>query len=70
MSAGRGWISDPQPAVDWHESHYSRQADRLHDAEHVCALGAVSARQCRLRMDDRGSDPIFPTVETIARGTP
>jgi hypothetical protein len=28
MSADRGWIGDPQPSVEWRDSHYSRQADR------------------------------------------
>ena len=28
MSAERGWIGDPQPSVEWRDSHYSRQADR------------------------------------------
>ena len=25
MSAERGWIGDPQPSVEWRDSHYSRQ---------------------------------------------
>jgi len=29
MSAERGWIGDPQPCVEWRDSHYSSQADRL-----------------------------------------
>lgn len=29
MSAERGWIGDPQPPKEWHDSRYSRQADRL-----------------------------------------
>jgi hypothetical protein len=29
MSAERGWIGDPQPSVEWRDSHYSRQADRI-----------------------------------------
>jgi hypothetical protein len=29
MSAERGWIGEPQPEVEWHDSHYSRMADRL-----------------------------------------
>jgi hypothetical protein len=24
MSAERGWIGDPQPPVEWRDSHYSR----------------------------------------------
>jgi len=32
MSAERGWIGDPQPSVEWHDSHYSRQADRVNAA--------------------------------------
>jgi hypothetical protein len=28
MSAERGWIGDPQPSLEWRDSHYSRQADR------------------------------------------
>jgi hypothetical protein len=33
MSAERGWIGDPQPSVEWRDSHYSRQADRM-NADH------------------------------------
>jgi hypothetical protein len=29
MSAERGWIGEPQPARQWHDSHYSREADRI-----------------------------------------
>jgi hypothetical protein len=29
VSAERGWIGDPQPARQWHDSHYSREADRI-----------------------------------------
>ena len=29
MSAERGWIGDPQPERQWHDSHYSREADRI-----------------------------------------
>jgi|GraSoiStandDraft_46_1057282.scaffolds.fasta_scaffold1224949_1 hypothetical protein len=29
MSAKRGWIGQPQPTQEWHDSHYSRQADRI-----------------------------------------
>jgi hypothetical protein len=29
MSAERGWIAEPQPARQWHDSHYSREADRI-----------------------------------------
>jgi hypothetical protein len=29
MSAERGWIGDPQPSVEWRDSHYSREADRI-----------------------------------------
>jgi hypothetical protein len=29
MSAERGGIGDPQPSVEWRDSHYSRQADRV-----------------------------------------
>jgi hypothetical protein len=29
MSAERGWIGDPPPSVEWRDSHYSRQADRI-----------------------------------------
>ena len=35
MSADRGWIGDPQPSVQWCESHYSRQADRVNAEYHV-----------------------------------
>lgn len=33
MSAKRGWIGEPQPARQWHESHYSREADRIRAAK-------------------------------------
>jgi len=36
MSAERGWIGDPQPSVEWRDSHYSRtpaEADRGDQAE-------------------------------------
>jgi hypothetical protein len=29
LSTERGWIGGPQPAREWHESHYSRMADRI-----------------------------------------
>jgi hypothetical protein len=29
MSAERGWIGDPQPEKQWHDSHYSREADSI-----------------------------------------
>jgi uncharacterized protein with PIN domain len=29
MSAEQGWIGEPQQKVQWHESHYSRMADRI-----------------------------------------
>ena len=29
MNAERGWIASPQPTVEWHQSHYSRMADRI-----------------------------------------
>jgi hypothetical protein len=29
MSAERGWIGDPQPLAEWHDSHYSRCADEI-----------------------------------------
>ena len=29
MSAERGWIGDPQPSVEWHDSHYSRMAEKV-----------------------------------------
>jgi hypothetical protein len=29
MSAERGRIGEPQPARQWHDSHYSREADRI-----------------------------------------
>jgi hypothetical protein len=29
MGAERGWIAEPQPARQWHDSHYSREADRI-----------------------------------------
>jgi hypothetical protein len=32
MTAERGWIGEPQPRVEWHESHYSREGDRRREA--------------------------------------
>ena len=29
MSAEKGWIGEPQPVEKWHDSHYSRTADRI-----------------------------------------
>jgi hypothetical protein len=29
MSAERSWIGDPQPPVEWRESHYSRTLKKL-----------------------------------------
>jgi hypothetical protein len=29
VSARQGWIFDPQPPKEWHDSHYSRQADKI-----------------------------------------
>jgi hypothetical protein len=29
MSAERGWIGDPQPPVEWRDSHYSRTLKML-----------------------------------------
>jgi hypothetical protein len=29
MSAERGWIGDPQPSVEWRDSHYSRTLQKL-----------------------------------------
>lgn len=34
MGAGRGWIGDPQPPVEWCDSHYSRQAGRANAGQH------------------------------------
>ena len=36
MSAERGWIGDPQPSVEWRDSHYSRQADRINTRPDPC----------------------------------
>ena len=29
MGAEQGWIGEPQQTVQWHDSHYSRMADRI-----------------------------------------
>jgi len=29
MSAEQGWIAEPQPVAQWHDSHFSRMADRI-----------------------------------------
>jgi hypothetical protein len=29
MGAERGWIGDPQPPMEWHDSHYSRTLTRM-----------------------------------------
>jgi hypothetical protein len=31
MTAERGWIGDPQPPVEWRESHYSRTLQKMID---------------------------------------
>lgn len=33
MSAERGWIGEPPPETEWLQSHYSRMADKIHEAE-------------------------------------
>lgn len=33
MSAEQGWIGEPQPTLQWHDSHYSRMADRIAEAQ-------------------------------------
>jgi len=37
MSAERGWIGDPQPSVEWRDSHYSRTLQKL--------IGEIQAEQ-------------------------
>jgi hypothetical protein len=37
MSAERGWIGDPQPSVEWRDSHYSRTLQNL--------IGEIQAEQ-------------------------
>ena len=44
MNAERGWIGDPQPSVEWRDSHYSRQADRY--SRQADRLN--TARQCHV----------------------
>ncbi len=37
MSAERGWIGDPQAPVEWRDSHYSREAERIAARDRVTA---------------------------------
>jgi hypothetical protein len=34
MSSEQGWIGEPQQPVQWHDSHYSRMADRIAKEQH------------------------------------
>jgi hypothetical protein len=33
MGAEQGWIGERQPSQEWHDSHYSREADRVNAEE-------------------------------------
>jgi hypothetical protein len=58
MSAERGWIGDPQPAVEWRDSHYSRQADRLSTAQyHVLPVDDL-LRALNILREAAGQDPL------------
>ena len=39
----KGWIGDPQPSVEWRDSHYYRQADRISAACLAAAPPASTA---------------------------
>ena len=44
MSARKGWIfDDPPPPSEWHDSHYSRMADRI-------SASAAEERKWRIMM--------------------
>jgi hypothetical protein len=58
MSAERGWIGDPQPSVEWRDSHYSRMADRLNAAQHHALPGDQLAVLNILRQA-AGLEPLF-----------
>ena len=59
MSAERGWIGDPQPSVEWRESHYSRQADRLNTAAQYHVLPADDPlRALNIPREAAGLDPL------------
>jgi hypothetical protein len=65
MSAERGWIVEPQPARQWHDSHYSREADRIAARESRSAnrtpFGRAKSRVAR--PDDAGSETPSATGE-------
>jgi hypothetical protein len=46
MSAERGWIGDPQPSVEWRDSHYSRTLQKIEEiqAEQVEKNAALHTR--------------------------
>ena len=64
MSAERGWIGDPQPSVEWRDSHYSRtpaEADRGDQAEQ-------EAKNAELHEIDHSHIPLLRIAEhTIGR---
>jgi hypothetical protein len=58
MSAERGWIGDPQPAVDWRDSHYSRRADRLNTAQYNALPANDRLRPLNILREAAGQDPL------------
>jgi hypothetical protein len=58
MSADRGWIGDPQPSVEWRDSHYSRQADRLTTVLYNVLDADDRLRALNIERDAVGRDPL------------
>jgi hypothetical protein len=55
MTAERGWIGDPQPPVEWRESHYSRTLKLIEEVQWVEKNAALSTSVdgCPARADGR-----------------
>jgi hypothetical protein len=59
MSAERGWIGDPQPPVQWRESHYSRTLKLIEEVQaervemNAAPLTRVPTNVPPLRIADR-----------------
>jgi hypothetical protein len=53
MSAERGWIGDPQPPVQWRDSHYSRTLQKLIEEIQAALRSRVPTNVPPLRIADR-----------------
>jgi hypothetical protein len=56
MSAEKGWIGEPQPAAEWHDSHYSRMGDKIAARDREAAAEVERALLAKLFPDEEGSD--------------